>query len=319
MRSSPRGSCGGLPAVHRCGPWPLVCCFSSPSLPERSSSRGCSRPPSTAREVHGIVWIPKWCVRPSEGLPTVARALEDGCVPFRSAERYELTCVLHLLQGRDPALMLRAGNSASVFDNEEKRARAATQVHKVAREGYRSDAGGSASWAGCDRTTTLVAGARHVETPSSARNVPTEPRRFAPSCGPSGRLHAPKSWESMSLFSLADLGTVLTISLGILAMSRLCGSAYGHGASCGTALTPRAVPRPLMAVPAAERADRRQPTDRLLQEPQVRASQGGAKLTARAAQVRQHSSTFALHTLELPRLRGGVKQQQNHVRDRSTR
>ena len=91
------------------------------------------------------------------------------------------------IEARDPALMLRTNTSASVFDDEEKRARATTQVHKVAREGYRSDAGGSAFWAGCDCTTTLVAGARHVRTSSlSARNVPTEPQRFAPSCGSSG-------------------------------------------------------------------------------------------------------------------------------------
>ena len=113
------------------------------------------------------------------------------------------------IQARDPALMLRTDTSATVFDDEEKRARATTQVHKVAGEGYRSDAGGSASWAGCDRTTTLVAGARHVETSSlSARDVPTQPRRFAPSCGPSGRLHAPKSREGMPLVSLSDWGTV---------------------------------------------------------------------------------------------------------------
>jgi hypothetical protein len=108
--------------------------------------------------------------------------------------------------------MLRADTTASVFDDEEKRARATTQVHKVAREGYRSDAGGSASWAGCDRTTTLVAGARHVQTSSlSARDVPTQPRRFAPSCGPSGRLHAPKSREAMPLVCLSDLGNGPTL------------------------------------------------------------------------------------------------------------
>ena len=213
--------------------------------------------------------------------------------------------------------MLRADTTASVFDDEEKRARATAQVHKVAREGYRSDAGGSASWAGCDRTTTLVAGARHVETSSlSARDMPTEPRRFAPSCGPSGRLHAPKSCEAMSLVSFADLGTVRRLPIGIVAMSRLCGSAYRHGASCGTPFTPRAVPRPLVAVPTAERTHRRQPLDRRLQEAQVRASQRAASVTARAAQLRPYSSTFALHTPELPCSVCPCQAQQRQVRER---
>ena len=61
-----------------------------------------------------------------------------------------------------PALMLRADTTAPVFHDEEKRARATTQIHKVAREGYRFDGGGSAFSAGYDRATTLVAGARHV-------------------------------------------------------------------------------------------------------------------------------------------------------------
>jgi hypothetical protein len=66
------------------------------------------------------------------------------------------------LLGKDPALMLRADTTAPVFNDEEKRARATTQVQKLVREGYCGDVGGSAFWAGCDRATTLVAGARHV-------------------------------------------------------------------------------------------------------------------------------------------------------------
>jgi hypothetical protein len=66
------------------------------------------------------------------------------------------------LLGKHPALMLRADTTAPVVNDEEKRARATTQVHKVARESYRFDVAGSAFWAGCDRATTLVAGARHV-------------------------------------------------------------------------------------------------------------------------------------------------------------
>ena len=77
--------------------------------------------------------------------------------------------------GRDLALILRADSTAPVFNDEEKRARATTQVHKVARDGDRFDVGGLAFWAGCDRATTLVAGARHVGT-SSARNVPAQPQ-----------------------------------------------------------------------------------------------------------------------------------------------
>ena len=83
---------------------------------------------------------------------------------------------------KDPALMVRADITAPVFNDEEKRTRATPQVHKVARDGYRCDVGTVAFWARCDRATTLVAGARHGGT-SSARNVPAQPRRFAPSCG----------------------------------------------------------------------------------------------------------------------------------------
>ena len=57
--------------------------------------------------------------------------------------------------------MLRADTTAAVVNDEEKRARAATQVHKVARQGYRFDVAGSAFWAGCDRAITLVTGTRH--------------------------------------------------------------------------------------------------------------------------------------------------------------
>ena len=42
----------------------------------------------------------------------------------------------------DPALILRADTIAPVFNDEEKRAGAAAQVHKLAREGYRFDVGG---------------------------------------------------------------------------------------------------------------------------------------------------------------------------------
>ena len=78
---------------------------------------------------------------------------------------------------KDPALMIRADSTAPVFNDEEKLAHATTQAHKAARDGYRFDVGTFAIWAGCDRATTLVAGARHVGT-ASARNVPAEPQTF---------------------------------------------------------------------------------------------------------------------------------------------
>ena len=71
--------------------------------------------------------------------------------------------------------MIRADTTAPVVNDEEKRARVTTQVHKVGREGDRFDVGGSAFGAGCDRETTLGAGARHSGT-SSARNLPAEPQ-----------------------------------------------------------------------------------------------------------------------------------------------
>ena len=72
--------------------------------------------------------------------------------------------------------MFRAETTAPVFNDEEKRARATTQVHQAAREGYRLDVGALAFWARCDRATTLVAWARHVwDFSRAARNVPAEP------------------------------------------------------------------------------------------------------------------------------------------------
>ena len=80
----------------------------------------------------------------------------DGLVPPACRTRW----THHL--GKDPALMLGAHTTAPVFNDEEKAARATTQVHKVAGEGYRFDVGSLAFWAECDRATTLVAGALHV-------------------------------------------------------------------------------------------------------------------------------------------------------------
>ena len=66
------------------------------------------------------------------------------------------------LLAKDPALMIRADTTAPVVNDEEELARATTQAHKAARDGYRFDVGTFAIWAGCNRATTLVAGARHV-------------------------------------------------------------------------------------------------------------------------------------------------------------
>ena len=66
------------------------------------------------------------------------------------------------LPAKDPALMLGTDSTAPVFNDEEKRARATTQEHKVARDRYRFDEGGLAFWADCDRAITLVVGAQHA-------------------------------------------------------------------------------------------------------------------------------------------------------------
>jgi len=102
-----------------------------------------------------MVSIGSRLVCPQPGCPVQGRG--------RGIESWERAFLENpLLLTKDPALMVRADTTAPVFNDEEKRARATTQVHKVAREGYRFDVGGLAFWAGCDRPTTLVAGARHV-------------------------------------------------------------------------------------------------------------------------------------------------------------
>ena len=112
------------------------------------------------------------------------------------------------LIGKDLALILRADSTAPVLNDEEKRARATTQVHKVALEGYRFDAGGLAKSTGCDRAITLVAGARHVGTSPFPRTCQRSHKRFAPGCGPSGPVVRPKSWQAIPFVSLGGLETV---------------------------------------------------------------------------------------------------------------
>ena len=111
------------------------------------------------------------------------------------------------LIGKDLALILRADSTAPVLNDEEKRARATTQVHKVALEGYRFDAGGLAKSTGCDRAITLVAGARHAGTSPFPRTCQRSHKRFAPSCGPSGPVVRPKSWQAIPFVSLGGLQT----------------------------------------------------------------------------------------------------------------
>ncbi len=112
---------------------------------------------------------------------------------------------------KDPALMVRADITASVVNDEEKGARATPQVNEVARDGYRFDVGTSAFWAGCDRATTLVAGAPHVGTSDrfSHETCQLSHKRIVPPCGPSQRVVTPKSWEAMPFVSLGGFRTVL--------------------------------------------------------------------------------------------------------------
>jgi hypothetical protein len=110
------------------------------------------------------------------------------------------------LLAKDPALILRADSAAPVFNDEEKLARTTTQVHKVARDRYRFDVGTITFWAGCDRATTLVAGARHVE-PHPHGMCQLIHKRFAPSWGASGPVVRPKSRGVIPFVSLGKLHT----------------------------------------------------------------------------------------------------------------
>jgi hypothetical protein len=102
--------------------------------------------------------------------------------------------------------MLRADTIAPVFNDVEKRARATTQVNKLVREGYRSDVSGLAFWAGRDRATTLIAGARHVGTSSLlARNMPAEPTNDCATLRAVDSFVRPKSWQVIPFVSLDSL------------------------------------------------------------------------------------------------------------------
>ncbi len=126
-------------------------------------------PPSSLDTGISMVSIGSRLVCPQSGCPVQGRG--------RGIESWERAFLENpLLLAKNPALMVRADTTAPVVNDEEKRARATTEVHKVARDGYGFDVGPLAFWAGCDRATTLVAGARHIETDSSARSVPAEPQ-----------------------------------------------------------------------------------------------------------------------------------------------
>ena len=112
--------------------------------------------------------VTRWTVRdrghgwgtahyPSE---MAVRAIRES--PYRNECLYSKRSETPPLLGKDLALMIRADTTAPVVNDEEKLARATTQAHKAARDGYRFDVGTFAIWAGCDRATTLVAGAQHV-------------------------------------------------------------------------------------------------------------------------------------------------------------
>ena len=108
---------------------------------------------------------------------------------------------------KSTALMLRADTPAPVFHDEEKRAPAATQVHKVARDAYRFDVGGPAFSAGCDRATTLVAGARHVGIHRLLHGTcQRSDKRFTPSSRHRGRMHR-RSRVKRSLSSASRINT----------------------------------------------------------------------------------------------------------------
>lgn len=140
--------------------------------------------------------------------------------------------VLGLLRGRgletpqrpakDPAPMLRADTTAPVFNDEEKPARATAQVHKVARVRYRSDVGGSAFYAGCNRATTLIAVARHVEIHRLPHGACQPSRkRFAPSLGRRGRMCG-RSRGKRSLSSALEWGGIASPGQRLTDRLRCC-------------------------------------------------------------------------------------------------
>ena len=83
---------------------------------------------------------------------------------------------------------------------------------------------------------------------------------------------------------------------------------YGHRALRRSTFTPGSMPRPLPTNPAAIRTPRRQPPDRSLPDPQMRARQGAASTTVRAAEPRLDPATFDNpHTSATHGARGRVK------------
>ena len=152
---------------------------------DRAPSRSTFTPGSVPRPMPTVPTAKRahWRQPPDRPFPDPQTRATQSAATARAAQAKQHTPTFDTrhgeacpsLLGKDPALMLRADTTAPVVNDEEKLARATTQVHKVAREGYRFDVGRFAIWAGCDRATTLVAGAQHVGT-HPARNVPAQPQ-----------------------------------------------------------------------------------------------------------------------------------------------
>ena len=165
-------------------------------------------PPSVARRTLGTASIPLEVIifprQPARypGLPAqhggiVATPCARSCNYLDSPQP----------PAKSTALMLRADTPAPVFHDEEKRAPVTTQVHKVARDAYRFDVGGPAFSAGCDRATTLVAGARHVRTHRLSHGTcQLSDKRFTPSSRRRGRMYG-RSRVKRSLSSASGINT----------------------------------------------------------------------------------------------------------------
>ena len=121
------------------------------------------------------------------------------------------------LIGKDLALILRADTTAPVFNDEEKRARAynpGTQSCSL-----RATASTSAAWQSRQGVTGRplwslglgMLGPHRLPHGTCQRSH----KRFAPSCGPSGPVVRPKSWEAIPFVSLGGLQTVPRASANV--------------------------------------------------------------------------------------------------------
>ena len=139
---------------------------------DRAHSRSTFTPGSVPRPMPTVPTAKRahWRQPPDRPFPDPQTRATQSAATARAAQAKQHTPTFDTrhgeacpsLLGKDPALMLWADTTAPVVNDEEKLARATTQAHKAARDGYRFDVGTFAIWAGCDRATTLVAGAQHV-------------------------------------------------------------------------------------------------------------------------------------------------------------